>query len=167
MNFNNFKNFTNKIIFLLVSIFILSCETLQNSAKEISRSFIEENKPDITIKSAKLKSVTIRDITLECVLDIKNNLPMELPIEKIEIELINTEGKIFSTANSVESLKIPSEESRSKTINFNAKYIDVFSTAFSSLKNKNLKCVSKTYLTFTIANMNFRFPYTKDITFIE
>ena len=85
-----------KIIILLMSIFILSCETLQNSAREFSRSFIEENKPDITVKSAKLKSITLNDITLECVLDIKNNLSVELPIEKIEIELINTSGKVFS-----------------------------------------------------------------------
>ena len=35
-----------KIIILLMSIFILSCETLQNSARELSRSFIEENKKD-------------------------------------------------------------------------------------------------------------------------
>ena len=157
----------NKVIILLISVFILSCETLQNSAKELSRSFIEENKPDITIKNAKLKSITLKDITLECVLDIKNNLSVELPIEKIEIELINTSDKVFSTAYSVESLKIPANESRSKTINFNAKYLDVFSTALYSVKNKNLKCVSKTYLTFTIANMNFRFPYSKEIVFIE
>ena len=50
-----------KIIILLMSIFILSCETLQNSARELSRSFIEENKPDITVKSAKLKSITLND----------------------------------------------------------------------------------------------------------
>lgn len=158
-----------KIIFLTVfiSAFVLSCETIQNSAKEFSRSFIEENKPDITVKNAKLKSVTLNDITLEFVLDIKNNLSVEIPIEKIEIELINTSGKVFSTANSVESLKIPAKASRTKTINFNAKYFEVFSTALSSIQNKNLKCVSKTYLTFTIAGMNFRFPYTKEIVFIE
>ena len=43
-----------KIIILLMSIFILSCETLQNSAREFSRRFIEENKHDITVKISKL-----------------------------------------------------------------------------------------------------------------
>jgi len=104
---------------------------------------------------------------LEFVFDVKNNLPVELPIEKVEMELINSEGKSFSTASSTESLKIPAKESASKSMDFNAKYFDVFSTALSSLRNKNLKCVSKIYLTFTIANMDFRFPYEKDITFIE
>ena len=156
-----------KIIILLMSIFILSCGTLQNSAREFSRSFIEENKPDITVKSAKLKSITLNDITLECVLDIKNNLSVELPIEKIEIELINTSGKVFSKAYSVESLKIPANETRAKTIIFNAKYFEVYSTALTSLKNRNLKCVAKTYITFTMARMKFRFPYTKEIVFIE
>lgn len=156
-----------KIIILLMSIFILSCETLQNSARELSRSFIEENKPDITVKSAKLKSITLNDITLECVLDIKNNLSVELPIEKIEIELINTSSKVFSKAYSVESLKIPANETMAKTIIFNAKYFEVYSTALTSLKNRNLKCVAKTYITFTMARMKFRFPYTKEIVFIE
>ena len=139
-----------KIIILLMSIFILSCETLQNSARELSRSFIEENKPDITVKSAKLKSITLNDITLECVL-----------------ELINTSGKVFSKAYSVESLKIPANETRAKTIIFNAKYFEVYSTALTSLKNRNLKCVAKTYITFTMARMKFRFLYTKEIVFIE
>lgn len=155
------------IVLLIFSlVFILSCETIQSSAKEFSRSFIEENKPDITVKSAKFKRATLSDITLECVLDIKNNLSVEIPIEKIEIELINTSGQIFSTANSVESLKIPAKESRTKTVNFNAKYFEVFSTALSSIQ-KNLKCVSKTYITFSIAGMKFRFPYTKEIVFVE
>ena len=156
------------IVLLIFSlVFILSCETIQSSAKEFSRSFIEENKPDITVKNAKFKRATLSDITLECVLDIKNNLSVEIPIEKIEIELINTSGQIFSTANSVESLKIPAKESRTKTVNFNAKYFEVFSTALSSIQNKNLKCVLKTYITFSIAGMKFRFPYTKEIVFVE
>lgn len=158
-----------KIIFLtiFISAFVLSCETVQSSAKEFSRSLIEENKPDITVKNAKLKSITLSDITLECVLDIKNNMSMAIPIEKIEIELINTDGEIFSTVNSVESLKIPANETRTKTINFNAKYFEVFSTALSSIQNKNLKCTAKAYITFTMAGMKFRFPYTKEIVFVE
>lgn len=158
-----------KIIFLtlFISAFILSCKSVQNYAQELSRKLIEENRPDITFRSAKIKNMTISDITLECLLDIKNNLPEEMPIEKIEIELINTDGKAFATVNSVESLKIPANETRTKTINFNAKYFEVFSTALSSIQNKNLKCTAKTYITFTMAGIKFRFPYTKEIVFIE
>ena len=158
-----------KIIFLtlFISAFVLSCKSVQNYTQEFSRSFIEENKPDITVKSAKLKSITLNDITLECVLDIKNNLSVELPIEKIEIELINISDKVFSKAYSVESLKIPANETRAKTIIFNAKYFEVYSAALTSLKNRNLKCVAKTYITFTMARMKFRFPYTKESVCIE
>ena len=88
-----------KIIFLSLFLpaFILSCKSMRNYVQELSRSLIEENRPEITVRSAKIKNITLNDITLECVLDVKNNLSVELPIEKIEIELINTDGKIFST----------------------------------------------------------------------
>ena len=158
-----------KIIFLSIFVltFILSCKSIQNYAEELSRKLIEENRPDITFRSAKIKEATLNDITLECLLDIKNNLPEEMPIEKIEIELINTDGKTFSTANSVESLKIPANATRTKTVIFNAKYFEVFSTALTSIKNRNLKCTAKTYITFTMARMKFRFPYTVEIVFVE
>ena len=157
-----------KIIILLtfISAFVLSCKSMQNYAEELSRKLIEENRPDIAFRSAKIKDITLNDITLECVLDIKNNLSEEMPIEKIEIELINTDGKIFSTANSVESLKIPANATRTKTVILNAKYFEVFSTALTSLKNRNFKCAAKTYITFTMARMKFRFPYTIEITFV-
>ena len=95
------------------------------------------------------------------------SLNANLFLEKIEIELINTSGKVFSKAYSVESLKIPANETSAKTIIFNAKYFEVYSTALTSLKNRNLKCIVKTYITFTMARMKFRFPYTKEIVFIE
>lgn len=157
-----------KITVLLIFIFafVLSCKSFQNYAEELSRKLIEENRPDITVRSAKIKEITLNDITLECVLDIKNNLPEEMPIEKIEIELINTDGKTFATANSVESLKIPANETRAKTVILNAKYFEVYSTALTSLKNRNLKCTAKTYITFTMARMKFRFPYNIEIIFI-
>ena len=158
-----------KIIFLSLFLpaFILSCKSMQNYAQELSRSLIEENSPEITVRSAKIKNITLNDITLECVLDVKNNLSVELPIEKIEIELINTDGKIFSTINSVESLKIPANATRTKTAILNAKYLEVFSTALTYIQNKNIKCVLKAYITFTMAGMKFRFPYTKEIVFME
>lgn len=158
-----------KIIFLtlFISALVLSCKSVQNYAQELSRKLIEENRPDITVRSAKIKNMTLSDITLECVLDIKNNLPEEMPIEKIEIELINTDGKTFATANSVESLKIPANETRAKTVILNAKYFEVYSTALTSLRNRELKCTAKTYITFTMARMKFRFPYTVEIVFIQ
>lgn len=158
-----------KIIFLtlFISALILSCKSAQNYARELSRKLIEENRPDITFRSAKIKNMTLNDITLECVLDIKNNLPEEMPIEKIEVELINTDGKTFAMANSVESLKIPANETRTKTVILNAKYFEVYSTALTSLRNRNLKCTAKTYITFTMARMKFRFPYTAEIVFIQ
>lgn len=158
-----------KIIFftLFISALVLSCKSVQNYAQELSRKLIEENRPDITVRSAKIKEITLNDITLECVLDIKNNLPEEMPIEKIEIELINTDGKTFATANSVESLKIPANETRTKTVILNAKYFEVYSTALTSLRNRELKCTAKTYITFTMARMKFRFPYTVEIVFIQ
>ncbi len=158
-----------KIIFLTLFIFafILSCKSVQNYAQELSRKLIEENKHKFYKTAKVLFRSTLNDITLECVLDIKNNLPEEMPIEKIEIELINTDGKIFSTANSVESLRIPANATRTKTVILNAKYFEVFSTAISSIQNRNFKCTAKTYITLTMARMKFRFPYTVEIVFVE
>ena len=47
-----------KITVLLIFIFafVLSCKSVQNYARELSRKLIEENRPDITIRSAKIKN---------------------------------------------------------------------------------------------------------------
>ena len=96
-----------KISIVLISLlFILSsCETLQNTAKEITREYIEENKPEIKVKEASIASITFKDITLDVLLNIKNNFPFELPLERIDVELINSDNKVFTTASTVETLK--------------------------------------------------------------
>ncbi|MEI0565587.1 LEA type 2 family protein [Brachyspira pulli] len=152
---------------LITILFITSCETLQSSAVEITRGYIEEHKPDIKIKKANISEITLKDMTLTTLLEVKNNLPFEVPIEKIQIDLINTSGKTFATASSVETLKIPANQAREVNIDFNAKYLDVFTTAFGAIKDKSFKCTSKTTLTFTVYGMNFSFPYEKEITFVE
>ena len=158
-----------KISIVLISLlFILSsCETLQNTAKEITREYIEENKPEIKVKKASIASITFKDITLDVLLNIKNNFPFELPLERIDVELINSDNKVFATANTVQTLKIASKQSEDINMEFNAKYIDVFTTAFGSIKNKSFNCTAKITLTFTIQNMKFQIPYTKELTFIE
>ena len=165
------KNIGNikKISIVLISLlFILSsCETLQNTAKEITREYIEENKPEIKVKEASIASITFKDITLDVLLNIKNNFPFELPLERIDVELINSDNKVFTTASTVETLKIPSKQSKDVNMEFNAKYIDVFTTAFGSIKNKNFNCNAKITLTFTIQNMKFQIPYTKKLIFVE
>lgn len=154
--------------FILSMMFILSsCETLQSSATEITRSYIEKNKPDVKIKKASISEITLKDMTLTTLLEVKNNLPFEMPVDKIQIELINTSDKTFAAATSVETLKIPSKESREINMNFNAKYLDVFTTAFDSIKNKSFKCTARTTVTFTVYGMSFNFPYDKEITFAQ
>ncbi|WP_041177154.1 LEA type 2 family protein [Brachyspira intermedia] len=156
------------IISILSMLFVLSsCETLQSSAREITRAYIEEHKPDIRVKSAKISSITLKDITLTTLFEIKNNLDFEVPIDKVQIELINTSGKTFSTATSVETLKIPANQARDINLDFQAKYLDVFTTAFDAIKSKSFKCDAKITLTFTIYGMKFDFPYTKELTFKE
>lgn len=161
-----------KKIVLLISmsailLFASSCETLKESAKEITRSYIEEHKPDIKVKSAKISSITLQDITLTTLFEIKNNLDFEVPIEKVQIDLINTSGKTFATASSVETLKIPANQARDINLDFKAKYVDVFTTAFDAIKTKTFKCDAKITLTFTVYGMKFAIPYTKELTFKE
>ena len=129
------KKISIALIFLL--FLLSSCETLQNTAKEITREYIEENKPEIKVKKASIANITFKDITLDVLLNIKNNFPFELPLERIDIELINTDNKVFTTASTVQTLQIPSKQSKDVNMEFNAKYIDVFTTAFGSIKNKN------------------------------
>ena len=69
---------------LITVLFITSCETLQSSAVEITRGYIEEHKPDIKIKKANISEITLKDMTLTTLLEVKNNLPFEVPIEKIQ-----------------------------------------------------------------------------------
>ncbi|WP_157151910.1 hypothetical protein [Brachyspira sp. SAP_772] len=161
------KNLKIISIILLSLLLLTSCETLQNKAKEITREYIEENKPEIKVKKASIANVTFKDITLDVLLNIKNNFPFELPLDRIDIELINTDNKVFTKANTVQTLKIPSKQSEDVNMEFNAKYIDVFTTAFGSIKNQNFKCTAQITLTFTIQNMKFQIPYTKELTFIE
>ena len=108
------------IISILSMLFVLSsCETLKSSAREITRSYIEEHKPDIKVKSAKISSITLQDITLTTLFEIKNNLDFEVPIDKVQIDLINTSGKTFATATSVETLKIPANQARDINLDCN------------------------------------------------
>lgn len=161
------KNTLYFVSILSVMFFLLSCETLQKSASEITRSYIEEHKPDVKIKKASISEIKLTDMTLTALVEIKNNLPFEIPIDKVQIDLINTSGKTFATASSVETLKIPANKASEISIDFNAKYLDVFTTAFSAVKNKSFKCTAKTTLTFTVYGMSFSFPYDKEITFAE
>lgn len=151
----------------MLMITIISCETLQSSAREITRSYIEQHKPDIKFKKASISSVTLQDITLTTLMEIKNNLDFEIPIEKLQIDLINTSGKTFATATSSETLKIPANQAKDVNLNFKAKYLDVFTTAFDAIKTKSFKCSAKVTLTFTVYGMKFEFPYTKELTFTE
>ena len=156
------------IISILSMLFVLSsCETLQSSAREITRAYIEEHKPDVRAKSAKISSVTLQDITLTTLFEIKNNLDFEVPIDKVQIDLVNTSGKTFATATSVETLKIPANQARDINLDFKAKYLDVFTTAFDAIKSKSFKCDAKITLTFTVYGMKFEFPYTKELRFKE
>ncbi|PCG19780.1 hypothetical protein [Brachyspira sp. G79] len=161
------KNTLYFALIFSIMFFVLSCETLQKSATEITRSYIEEHKPDIKIKKASISEVKLTDMTLTTLLEIKNNLPLEVPIDKVQIDLVNTSGKTFATASSVENLTIPANKSKEININFNAKYLDVFTTAFNAVKSKSFKCTAATTLTFTIYGMSFSFPYDKEITFVE
>ncbi|ADG71147.1 hypothetical protein R4K54_02995 [Brachyspira murdochii] len=154
-------------LILSIIFFASSCETLQKSAVEITRGYIEDHKPDIKIKKSSISEVKLTDMTLTTLVEIKNNLPFEVPIDKVQIDLVNTSGKTFATANSVETLTIPANEAREVNIDFNAKYLDVFTTAFSAIKSKSFKCTAKTTLTFTVYGMSFSFPYDKEITFVE
>ncbi|WP_300366732.1 LEA type 2 family protein [Brachyspira sp.] len=151
----------------IIMIVVTSCETLQSSAIKITRNYIEQHKPDIKIKKASISNITFKDITLTTLLEVKNNLDFEIPVDKLKIDLINTSGKTFTTAESVETLKIPANQARDINVNFKAKYVDIFTTAFDAIKTKSFKCKAKITLTFTVYGMRFEFPYTKELTFKE
>lgn len=157
------------IIFSIISLIITvtSCETLQSNAREITRSYIEENKPDIKVKSASIAEITIKDITLDVGLEIKNNLPFEVPIDKLEVNLVNNSGKTFAKGQTVGTLKIPSKQSKDVSLQFKANYLDVFTTTLDSIKTKSFKCKADMYLTFSVYGMSFKFPYSKELNFTE
>ncbi|MEI0558690.1 hypothetical protein [Brachyspira intermedia] len=157
-------------ISLLLLILAASCSKVKSEADKITREYIEKYKPDITVKSASIDNMTLSDITLNTLLEIKNNLPFEIPIEKLEINLINSSGDIF--ANSVSSeesniIKIPANDSREINMKSKAKYIDLFQTALDAIKSESLKCNADIILTFNVYGMNFNFKYNVEINFIK
>ena len=157
-------------ISLLLLILAASCSKVKSEADKITREYIEKYKPDITVKSASIDNMTLSDITLNTLLEIKNNLPFEIPIEKLEINLINSSGDIF--ANSVSSeesniIKIPANDSREMNMKSKAKYIDLFQTALDAIKSESLKCNADIILTFNVYGMNFNFKYNVEINFIK
>ena len=151
-------------------LIIISCSKVKSEADKITREYIEKYKPDITLKSASIDNMTLSDITLNTLLEIKNNLPFEIPIEKLEINLINSSGDIF--ANSVSSeesniIKIPANDSREMNMKSKAKYMDLFQTALDAIKSESLKCNADIILTFNVYGMNFNFKYNVEINFIK
>ncbi|WP_041177153.1 hypothetical protein [Brachyspira intermedia] len=157
-------------ISILLLIVAASCSKVKSEANKITREYIEKYKPDITVKSASIDNMTLSDITLNTLLEIKNNLPFEIPIEKLEINLINSSGDIF--ANSVSSeesniIKIPANDSREMNMKSKAKYMDLFQTALDAIKSESLKCNADIILTFNVYGMNFNFKYNVEINFIK
>ena len=157
-------------ISIFLMLIIISCSKVKSEADKITREYIEKYKPDITVKSASIDNMTLTDITLNTLLEIKNNLPFELLIEKLEINLINSSGDIF--ANSVSSeesniIKIPANDSREMNMKSKAKYIDLFQTALDAIKAESLKCNADIIVTFNVYGMNFNFKYNVEINFIK
>ena len=157
-------------ISVLLLIITVSCSRVKSEADKITREYIEKYKPDITVKSASIDNMTLSDITLNTLLEIKNNLPFEIPIEKLEINLINSSGDIF--ANSVSSeesniIKIPANDSREMNMKSKAKYIDLFQTALGAIQSESLKCNADITVTFNVYGMNFNFKYNVEINFMK
>ncbi|ASJ21230.1 hypothetical protein [Brachyspira hampsonii] len=159
-----------KILIFLLIITVVSCSKVKSEADKITREYIEKYKPDITIKSASIYNITLSDITLNTLLEIKNNLPFELPIEKLEINLINSSGDIFANSKSSEEsniIKIPANDSREINMKSKAKYIDLFQTALDAIRAESLKCNADIIITFNVYGMNFQFKYNVEINFIK
>uniref|UniRef100_UPI003F4AF8D6 hypothetical protein n=1 Tax=Brachyspira catarrhinii TaxID=2528966 RepID=UPI003F4AF8D6 len=151
-------------------LIIISCSKVKSEADKITREYIEKYKPDITVKSASIDNMTLSDITLNTLLEIKNNLPFEIPIEKLEINLINSSGDIFANLVSSEEsniIKIPANDSREMNMKSKAKYMDLFQTALDAIKSESLKCNADIILTFNVYGMNFNFKYNVEINFIK
>ena len=167
----------NKIIILLiflavllVIVFVLSYGKMKSRAKEISREYIEKYKPDITFKSASIDEITLSYITLNTLIEVKNNLPFELPIEKAEVKLMNNSDKVFASANSSdtsENLKIPANSSISFNMKFKAQYSDLFETVIDAIISKSFKCNANIIITFTVYGKYFEFSYDEELVFIQ
>ncbi|WP_295158861.1 hypothetical protein [uncultured Brachyspira sp.] len=153
-------------ISIFLMIFLISC----TKVKTYTREYIEKYKPDIKVKSGSLDNISLKDITLNILIEIKNNLPFELPIEKIEINLINNSGKIFANSSSYENegiIKIPSNSFKDINMKCNAKYSDIFETAAEALKLESLKCIGDITLTFSVHKMRFKFNYNAEIYLLK
>ncbi|EKV57293.1 hypothetical protein [Brachyspira hampsonii] len=157
-------------ISILLLITVLSCSKVKSEADKITREYIEKYKPDITVKSASIYNITLSDITLNTLLEIKNNLPFELPIEKLEINLINSSGDVFANSQSSEEsdiIRIPANDSREMNMKSKVKYMDLFQTALDAIMTESYKCNADIILTFNVYGMNFQFKYNVEINFIK
>ena len=74
---------------ILISIIIFftlvnSCETLKTSATNITRSYINSHKPDIKIKNTSITDIKLTEMSVNVLMEIKNNLDFEIPISELK-----------------------------------------------------------------------------------
>ena len=159
-------------VHILISIIIFftlvnSCETLKTSATNITRSYINSHKPDIKIKNTSITDIKLTEMSVNVLMEIKNNLDFEIPISRIKVDLVNTKGNIFATAISIDKLNIPANSTKDINLKFNAKYIDIFFTAYDSIKSKSFSCDANITLMFKVYDMVFEYSYNKKLKFNE
>ncbi len=159
------------LLCILISFLsIISCNRMKLPEEGITREYIEKYKPDIKIKSAYIDNISLKDITLNILVEIKNNLPFEVPIEKIQINLINNSGKVFANTSTYETneiIKIPSNSYKDVNMQFNAKYSDLFETAIESIQSKSLKYNADIVLTVSVYRKSFEFNYNTEIDLLN
>lgn len=153
---------------LFILLFVVSCATTPEAINERNKKFAKKYTPEITIVDRNIKEITLKEITVELVLDVNNKLSIEIPVDRFTIELIDRESKnVFATITEKNNFKIPAKKRITKKAIFKAKYSDLFKTAFNSIKNKDFKCISKTTITYTILGIHNTFSYTELVDFRE
>ena len=145
---------------LFISIFIFSCALTPEQQNAKNRAFAKKYTPDYKTIDRKIKEISINGVVLELTLAVHNKRAIPIPVDTWTLELIDRHSnKVFAVIKDEGGFIIPAKSHVQKKAILKAKYSDVFKTAFNSLKNKDIMCISRYTITYTVLGIKTTFSY--------
>ncbi len=156
------------ILLFFISIFLFSCATTPEQENERNRAFAKKYTPEYKTIDRKVREVSVNSVVLELTLDVNNKRSFPIPVDTWTLELIDRHSnKVFAVIKDEGGFIIPAKSNVKKKAVLKAKYSDVFQTAFNYLKNKDIMCISRYTITYTILGIKNTFSYSELIKFTD
>jgi len=141
---------------ILISLLLLttSCSTLNTMVKK---------KPQVSLKSISIQSITLKEIEILLNVGIKNPYPFTISLEKVETTALIENHQFFKTATS-QGLKIDSEKELPNQFLITIKVKDILSILKDAMTRNDLLCKIDSSFDFALPKMP-GLPQTVSIPF--